>query len=109
MYDLPPTQMYTCRCNPEETRGMAVSRALQVSKDRGFDSIVAESDCLSLISRLLSEEGLLNELGAILDSIREQSNDFGRPMSSELVMLQLILLQLIFVSLDAEFILFKIK
>jgi hypothetical protein len=56
--------------SPEVAEAMALRRAVEVTRDRGFDKVIFASDCLSLIQRLNSTDPDRSQVGAIVKDIK---------------------------------------
>ncbi|EEF31947.1 conserved hypothetical protein [Ricinus communis] len=60
----------------EEAEAFVMSWSLQTAVEKGYLRIKVESDCLSLISKLKADDEVLNELGSIVQYIKDQSRKF---------------------------------
>jgi hypothetical protein len=75
--------------SPELAEALAVQRALQITKDKGFLDIILVSDCLSLIQRITAQERHISHIRAVVSDIKQLAtgissctfNHFGRDVN----------------------------
>jgi ribonuclease HI len=61
---------------PEIAEAMAMRRAISLAKDEGYDKIIINSDCLSVVQRVIAESEDCSTCDPMIHDIRNISNTF---------------------------------
>jgi hypothetical protein len=61
---------------PEIAEVMAMRRAVSLAKDEGYDKIIINSDCLSVVQRVIAESEDCSTCDPMIHDIRNISNTF---------------------------------
>jgi ribonuclease HI len=62
---------------PEIAEALALRRAINLAKDEGFTKIIINSDCLSVVNRVISEEEDRSLCGPVIHDIRRMVASFS--------------------------------
>ncbi|XP_071677974.1 uncharacterized protein [Lolium perenne] len=62
---------------PEMAEAMTIQWAVQIASDRGFDKVIFESDCLSLVKHSLSAERDRSMVGVVISDIKQMMAGFA--------------------------------
>jgi ribonuclease HI len=71
------TQFFTHVNDPERAELLACKHALLLAKEKGFDRLCVESDCLGAMAKIWSAEVNRSSHGPLVEEIKEMMKDFA--------------------------------